>query len=72
MLATEPETIYRTPADSSGRVIEIQDVVGPGDLNNESVKLRRVGAGDLRLYAGADGGVDEAFVGQGHDDDENG
>jgi len=36
-------------ADSSGRVIEIQDVVGPGDLNNESVKLRRVGAGDLQL-----------------------
>jgi hypothetical protein len=36
-------------ADSSGRVIEIQDVVGPGDLNNEAVLLRRVGAGDLQL-----------------------
>ena len=36
-------------ADSSGRVIEIQDVVGPGDLNNESVLLRRLGEGDLPL-----------------------
>ena len=36
-------------ADSSGRVIEIQDVVGAGDLNNEAVQLRRVGAGDLQL-----------------------
>jgi len=36
-------------ADSSGRVIEITDVVGPGDLNNEAVMLKRVGSGDLQL-----------------------
>ncbi len=36
-------------ADSSGRVIEIQDVIGAGDLNNEAVLLKRVGAGDLQL-----------------------
>jgi hypothetical protein len=36
-------------ADASGRVIEIQTVVGPGDLNNESVQLRRLGEGDLRM-----------------------
>jgi hypothetical protein len=36
-------------ADASGRVIEIQTVIGPGDLNNESVQLRRLGAGDLRM-----------------------
>ena len=35
--------------DTSGRVIEIQDVVGPGDLDNETVLLRRLGEGDLRL-----------------------
>jgi len=35
--------------DSSGRVIEIQDVVGPGDLDNETVLLRRLGEGDLHL-----------------------
>ncbi len=35
--------------DSSGRVIEIQDVIGPGDLDNEAVLLRRLGNGDLRL-----------------------
>jgi hypothetical protein len=36
-------------ADASGRVIEIQSVIGPGDLNNESVQLRRLGEGDLRM-----------------------
>ena len=36
-------------ADASGRVIEIQDVIGAGDLNNEAVLLKRVGSGDLQL-----------------------
>ncbi len=35
--------------DASGRVIEIQDVIGPGDLDNEAVVLRRLGDGDLHL-----------------------
>ena len=35
--------------DASGRVIEIQEVIGPGDLDNETVLLHRLGDGDLRL-----------------------
>ncbi len=35
--------------DASGRVIEIQEVIGAGDLDNETVILHRLGNGDLRL-----------------------
>jgi hypothetical protein len=35
--------------DANGRVIEIADVIGPGDINNEAVMLRRLGEGDLNL-----------------------
>ena len=35
--------------DANGRVIEITDVIGPGDINNETVTLHRLGTGDLNL-----------------------
>lgn len=35
--------------DASGRVIEVKDVIGAGDLDNEAVVLRRLGDGDLHL-----------------------
>ncbi len=47
LLPTLPEST--ASGDSSGRVIEIQDVIGPGDLDNEAVLLRRLGEGDLHL-----------------------
>ncbi len=46
-LPTLPEST--ASGDASGRVIEIQDVVGAGDLDNEAVVLRRLGDGDLHL-----------------------
>jgi hypothetical protein len=46
-LPTLPEST--ASGDASGRVIEIQDVIGSGDLNNEAVLLRRLGEGDLHL-----------------------
>ncbi len=46
-LPTLPEST--ASGDASGRVIEIQDVIGPGDLDNEAVVLRRLGEGDLHL-----------------------
>ncbi len=49
--ANPPQVQPATTAlpDSSGRVIDITDVVGPGDINNEAVLLRRLGDGDLNL-----------------------
>jgi hypothetical protein len=48
--ASQPTVPLATlAADASGRVIEITEVVGAGDLNNEAVKLKRVGDGDLQL-----------------------
>src|SRR5512142_840498 len=38
-----------TPSANSGRLIEITQVQGPGDLNNEMIQLSRRGEGDLRL-----------------------
>ncbi len=46
-LPTLPEST--ASGDASGRVIEIQDVIGAGDLDNEAVALRRLGDGDLHL-----------------------
>ncbi len=43
----QPQVPVETP--SSEKLVEIQDVQGPGDLNNEMVLLRRLGDGDLRL-----------------------
>ncbi len=47
LLPTLPENT--ASGDASGRVIEIQDVIGAGDLDNEAVVLRRLGDGDLHL-----------------------
>ena len=47
LVPTLPEST--ASGDASGRVIEIQDVIGPGDLDNEAVLLRRLGDGDLHL-----------------------
>lgn len=52
LLPTSPPAGANQPpveTASAEKRIQIQDVQGPGDLNNEMVMLSRLGEGDLRL-----------------------
>ncbi len=47
--ATQPPPAALTPAPADAKVIEISQVIGAGDINNEVVMLKRLGDGDLSL-----------------------